>query len=250
MRQTRNMHRSLGFTLIEMLLVVSIIAFLISIILPAMGKVKNKAQISVCVSNLKNIYGATLQYTTDNERRLPNARTWVNGYWWYQAQRVREGTLFPYMGESESSYVCPEFVDSKDWWEAGYQNQTAAWSYSMNEYFQVGWQSQRPIQTISGIQQGDQIHLYSDENPWKVPGYSNHTINNGAMGVGALNNAGSIVDSIGSYHDPPGGNKNDGFSNVAFVDGHIELVHVSKTKLIVTPIRIREAMGWSEGDPY
>ncbi len=248
MRRTDFASRSLGFTLVEMLLVVALISLLISLLLPALGKAKDRTQITVCASNLQTINSATVQFATDNLRQFPAGRSWVSGSW-TNINGVRNGTLYKYMGENEGAYVCPEFVDARSWWESN-QNGEAAWTYSLNEYFGETWQGKNGVRTMSNVQKPSEVHMYSDENAWKIQGLSNHTINNGAMGIGQLGNPGSIVDSIGSFHDPPAGDLNDGSSNVLHVDGHVGLVHVSETKLIVTPVRYRYDWGWTEGAPY
>jgi prepilin-type N-terminal cleavage/methylation domain-containing protein/prepilin-type processing-associated H-X9-DG protein len=78
-----------GFTLVELLVVIGIIALLISILLPALNKAREASQVAKCLSNLRQLGAAAASYTTENKGYLvpadiydpalasePNGRVW------------------------------------------------------------------------------------------------------------------------------------------------------------------------------
>ena len=54
--------QSRGFTVIELLVVVSIIALLVGILLPAIGKARDQAKMAISQANLRNLGTAHAAY--------------------------------------------------------------------------------------------------------------------------------------------------------------------------------------------
>jgi prepilin-type N-terminal cleavage/methylation domain-containing protein/prepilin-type processing-associated H-X9-DG protein len=75
MSQFQRSRKPAGFTLVELLVVMAIIAILISLLLPAMKKVREQARTTTCLTNLRQLGSSIQMYATDNNDYIPHVRS-------------------------------------------------------------------------------------------------------------------------------------------------------------------------------
>lgn len=79
------MRRRKGFTLIELMIVIAIIAILAAILIPNFVKARAQSQHTACCTNVKNIGTACEMYSTENLGHYPNTMTLLTASHYLQA---------------------------------------------------------------------------------------------------------------------------------------------------------------------
>ena len=123
--RTKQGRKVLGFTLIELLVVIAIISILAAILFPVFARARENARRSNCASNQKQLTLAVMQYTQDNDERLPGT------LWNYNPPYVTwMNRIHPYLKSTEL-FKCP----SDDSLTVAGGLSTTTTSYCYNYYY-------------------------------------------------------------------------------------------------------------------
>jgi prepilin-type N-terminal cleavage/methylation domain-containing protein/prepilin-type processing-associated H-X9-DG protein len=226
-----------GFTLVELLVTVSIVGMLASLVAPVIGKAKTKARAVECLNNRRQLIQVWSMYASDSNERLVNNAggnrklrlassvsdsNWANNILDWEltsdntnSVRFARTPLSAYLGDALKVFRCPADTALSD------VQRRASWSarvrsVSMNgmvgypgesfvNHVNVNNPEYRQFLTFNDIRRPASIFVFVDEHP--------DSINDGYF----LNDPDDL-----EWTDLPGSSHNGG-ANFSFADAHAEM---------------------------
>jgi prepilin-type N-terminal cleavage/methylation domain-containing protein/prepilin-type processing-associated H-X9-DG protein len=208
---------SKGFTLVEVLVVMSIITILAAILLPVIERARHAGRRAACISNLRQIGLAANQYSTDYDGRLPPylvttaadppSNRPASGAWYWNE------ILYTYH-KSVGLFYCPNGVASNSPWGG---------QYGANSQVLRGV----PI-LISALPAPSSVYLCMDGGTfgvdpqfYAVPGQLVSTRYLPGMGKATGPTASAVPSLPKLYWNDYTNGRHFGGINICYVDGHV-----------------------------
>ena len=203
-----------GFSLVELLVVIGIIAILVSVMFPYLRSALIKANTIKCAGHLRSIGTAMISFAGDNNGNLPLSDTGVVAYnAMGSTSKVYGWTqqLAPYIGADLTVFQCPDSSTSLASFNANYA------------YFS----STHAAESAGGTQGVNPVSLL------KMHGMAQQIIAGDIAFPAAANLTSPTDDDKNDWNQDPAFNGgtaaspvtipiHGGFSNILFADGHVE----------------------------
>jgi prepilin-type N-terminal cleavage/methylation domain-containing protein/prepilin-type processing-associated H-X9-DG protein len=208
-----------GFSLIELLMTLAIVALLASLIAPALSRAKDQARQAACLNNLRQLGIAAQLYWDDHEgRAFPYRGASTNNgdlYWFGWLERGAEGTrrfdrtpgaLYPYLG-AHGVEVCP----SLNYQMANFKLKAegAAYGYGYNIHLSP-FGAERPVK-MSAVAAPANLGVLADAaqvNTFQPPATPEHPMLEEFYYI--------------STNEPTTHFRHRGRANLVFADSHVE----------------------------
>ena len=120
-----------GFTLVELLVVIGVIAVLVVIQLPALAAGKTQSKIAICASHVRQLALCCQIYANENNNLLPVLPS--GGFWPWDLPTSTANAFLNYGAQTNTFYcpgTAPRFTDAQNW---------ALWNYAPSIYHITGY---------------------------------------------------------------------------------------------------------------
>lgn len=199
-----------GFTIVELLVVVAILAVLLAVVMPSLSSAKELARRAVCASHQHSLNLAFNEYTSENRNKLPQHAQY-GGNWLWDLPRRTLDALIDY-GAEKHMFYCPsgDFGGEK---EDKYWNYTP--DFSVTGYW---WLNQRTLGNFPPLIDRKYLVHTNESHPARLELGSDAVIARDDIFYGVLGGLGPSCPHRANHLTklkPVGG-------NVLFLDGHVQ----------------------------
>ena len=127
-----SVHSRPGFSLTELLVVITVIVILIALLVSGLSRARELARRTACLSNLHQLSLATLAFRQANQGQFPNDYQSPTGYWYQEIK--------PYDNNMAANALCPDATTPADpsGTTLGVGSANQAWGY-VNPNGAYGW---------------------------------------------------------------------------------------------------------------
>jgi prepilin-type processing-associated H-X9-DG protein len=216
-----------AFTLIELLIVISIIIILASLLLPVVAGGKARSQQISCMSNLHQLQLGWRLYVDDfavfPENRNTNMTmsplgSWVTGYghWGWDPTDLTRGTLFPYI-QNLKVYHCPS--DQAPVPPPGPPASRRNRSYSLNIYL-----NGESFPELAIIPKQKEVQIHRPSSVFAFIDENEASLNDGMFGIVPLPSS--------LWADLPA-DRHQKKCNASFLDGHSQSINWKQPKRFI-----------------
>ncbi len=208
-----------GFTLLELLIVVAIIAVLAGLLLAVLGSTKDKAQATQCVSNLRQLALANLAHVAEHGGQYVQAQERNNNVRWHGVRKngkqpfdATQGLLAPYLGGERRVKLCGTFRDAL---KGGQTFEASTGGYGYNAAYIGGtWRDTYRAEFVTNVPQPTRTVMFADTALPRANGIQEYAYAEPYQWVDRAGKlAGALAPSVHFRHA--------GRANVAWCDGHV-----------------------------